>query len=212
MSEKFESIEHFSQVIYEISTKIPEDGIILEDFIDIIGERGLFMSCMILTSPFLLPVSIPGSSIPFGSAIFLISIRIAFNTPILIPKRLMKMHISKHDLDLILKEILNILTPLEKIIKPRLCILVNNSKIKRFNGFMISFGAILLITPIIAPLGDFFPSYGILFTTLGYLEHDGYLILAGYITIVSTSIYYILIFAIGIKIILIILSYFGLHP
>ncbi len=211
MSEKFKNIEHFSRVIYEISTKIPEDGVTLEDFLDIIGERGLFMSCMILTAPFLLPVSIPGSSIPFGSAIFLISIRIAFNTPILIPNRFMKMHISKHDLDLILNEILNILTPLEKIIKPRLCILVNNNRIKRFNGFMISFGAVLLITPIIAPLGDFFPSYGILFTSLGYLEQDGYLVLAGYVTVVATAIYYILIFAIGVKIILIILSYFGLH-
>ena len=211
MSEKFENIEHFSRVIYEISTKIPEDGITLEDFLDIIGERGLFMSCMILTAPFLLPVSIPGSSIPFGSAIFLISIRIAFNTPILIPNHFMKMHISKHDLDLILNEILNILTPLEKIIKPRLCILVDNNRIKRFNGFMISFGAVLLITPIIAPLGDFFPSYGILFTSLGYLEHDGYLVLAGYVTVIATAIYYTLIFAIGVKIILIILSYFGLH-
>ena len=55
-------------------------------------------------------------------------------------------------------------------------------------------------------------SYGILFISLGYLEHDGYLVLAGYVTVIATAIYYILIFAIGIKIILIIISYFGLHP
>ena len=212
MSERFESVEHFSLVIIEISSKIPEEGITLEEFLDIIGERGLFMSCMILTAPFLLPVSIPGSSIPFGTAIFLLSIRIGFNTPILIPKRFMNLHISKHDLDLILNEILNILTPLEKIIKPRLNILVESNRIKHFNGAMVSFGAILLVTPIIAPLGDFLPSYGILFISLGYLEQDGYLVLAGYVTVIETAIYYILIFAIGIKIILIIISYFGLHP
>jgi len=212
MSERFESVEHFSLVISEISSKIPEEGITLEEFLDIIGERGLFMSCMILTAPFLLPVSIPGSSIPFGTAIFLLSIRIGFNSPILIPKHFMRIHISKHDLNLILNEILNILTPLEKIIKPRLNILVESNRIKHFDGAMISFGAILLVTPIIAPLGDFLPSYGILFISLGYLEHDGYLVLAGYVTVVATAIYYILIFAIGIKIILIIISYFGLHP
>jgi hypothetical protein len=76
---------------------------------------------------------------------------------------------------------------------------------------MLSFGAVLLVTPIIAPLGDFFPSYGILFISLGYLEHDGYLVLAGYVTVIATAIYYILIFAIGIKIVLIIISYLGLH-
>ncbi|MGZ7119603.1 MAG: exopolysaccharide biosynthesis protein, partial [Methanobacterium sp.] len=72
MSEKVVGEEKFSVVLSEISSKIPDDDITLEDFLKITGERGLFMSCMILTAPFLLPVSIPGSSIPFGSAIFLI--------------------------------------------------------------------------------------------------------------------------------------------
>ncbi len=211
MSERFESVEHFSQVIYEVSSKIPEEGITLEGFLDIIGERGLFMSCMILTAPFLLPVSIPGMSIPFGSVIFLISIRIMFNSPILIPERFMKLQISKHDLELILNEFLNILTPLEKFINPRLCFLVRGSTMNQINGAMVAFGAILLVTPIIAPLGDFLPSYGILFISLGTLEHDGYLILAGYATVIGTAIYYILIFAVGITIIIIIASHLGIH-
>ena len=211
LSERFESVEHFSQVINEISLKIPEDGIKFEGFLDIIGERGLFMSCMILTAPFLLPVSVPGMSIPFGSAIFLLSIRIMFDSPILIPERFMKLHISKHELELILNEILNILTPLEKFITPRLCFFVRGSAMKQINGAMVAFGAILLVTPIIAPLGDFLPSYGILFISLGYLEYDGYLVLAGYATVIGTAIYYILIFAVGITLILIIASRFGLH-
>ena len=211
MDERFESIEHFSVVISEISSKIPDDGITLEDFLDIIGNRGLFMSCMILTAPFLLPVSIPGMSIPFGSTIFLISLSIMFDRPILIPKRFMNHRVSKNDMKLILNEILNILTPLEKFISPRLSLLVRGSTMNRINGAMVAFGAILLVTPIIAPLGDFLPSYGILFISLGTLEQDGYLILAGYATVIGTAIYYILIFAIGITIIIIIASHLGLH-
>jgi hypothetical protein len=211
LSERFESVEHFSQVIYEISLKIPDDGITLEEFLDIIGERGLFMSCMILTAPFLLPISIPGMSIPFGLAILLLSLRIVFNWPILIPESFMNHQISKNDMELILNEILNILTPLEKYIKPRLCFLVSGNTMNQINGAMVAFGAILLITPIIAPLGDFLPSYGILFICLGNLEHDGYLILAGYATVIGTAVYYILIFAIGITIIIIIASHLGLH-
>ena len=79
------------------------------------------------------------------------------------------------------------------------------------NGVAVAFGAILLITPIIAPLGDFLPSYGILFISLGNLENDGYLVLAGYITVIATAIYYALIFALGIALIFFILSQLGLH-
>ena len=111
----------------------------------------------------------------------------------------------------ILQEILNILIPLEKYIKPRLCYLVQGDTAKQVNSVMIAFGAVLLVTPIIAPMGDFFPSYGILFISLGTLENDGYMVLAGYLTVIFTAIYYILIFAIGITLILLFLSFLGLH-
>ncbi len=208
LSETVEGKEKFSVVISEISSEIPVEGITLEDFIAITGERGLFMSCMILTAPFLLPVSIPGTSIPFGSAIFLISSDIIFNRPVLIPKRVMDYKISKKDMESILNGISRILTPLEeKIIAPRLCFLTKGRKIQYINGIAVAFGAILLVTPIIAPLGDFFPSYGILFVSLGNLENDGYLVLAGYITVIATAIYYVLIFALGVGLIIFIASY-----
>lgn len=79
------------------------------------------------------------------------------------------------------------------------------------NAITVAFGAVLLVTPIIAPLGDFFPSYGILFVSLGNLEHDGYLVLLGYLTIVGTAIYYALIFAVGIGLIILLISYLGIH-
>jgi len=205
------TVEHFSIVIADISSKIPEDGITLKDFLNIIGDRGLFMSCMILTAPFLLPISVPGMSIPFGSAIFLISLGIAADRRILIPDRVMDHKISKNNMERILQEILNILIPLEKYIKPRLCYLVQGDTAKQVNSVMIAFGAVLLVTPIIAPMGDFFPSYGILFISLGTLENDGYMVLAGYLTVIFTAIYYILIFAIGITLILLFLSFLGLH-
>lgn len=212
MSEKVEGMEKFSVVITEISSKIPAEGITLEDFLDITGERGLFMSCMILTAPFLLPISIPGMSIPFGTAIFLISSDIIFNKPILIPKRIMDYKISKKDMESILNGISRILMPLEKkIINQRLCFLTRGRKMEYINGIALAFGAILLITPIIAIAGDFFPSYGILFISLGNIENDGYLVLAGYITVIATAIYYALIFALGIGLIIFITSYIGHH-
>jgi hypothetical protein len=206
-------MEKFSVIISEINLKIPAEGITLEDFLDITGESGLFMSCMILTAPFLLPISIPGTSIPFGSAIFLISTDIIFKRTFLIPKRVMDYKISKKDMESILNGISRILKPLEeKIITPRLCFLTRGRKMEVINGIALAFGAVLLVTPIIAVAGDFFPSYGILFISLGNLEKDGYLVLAGYITVIATAIYYALIFALGIALIIFISSHLGLHP
>ena len=203
---------NFSLILSEISSKIPDEGITLEDFLEITGEQGLFMSCMILTGPFLLPVSIPGMSIPFGTAILLLSTDIIFNRPILIPKRVMNYRISKKDMGTILNGISHILIPLErKIINQRLCFLSKGRRMKYINGIALAFGAILLITPIIAIAGDFFPSYGILFISLGNLENDGYLDLAGYATVIFTTIYYALIFAIGIELIIYIISYLSMH-
>jgi len=211
MSEKVEGRKKFSVVISEISPKIPAEGITLKDFLDIIGERGLYMSSMILTAPFLLPVSIPGTSIIFGSVIFLLSSDIIFQRPILIPKRFRDYKISKKNMKIILYEISRILKPLEeKIIKERLSFLTRGRKMEYINGVALAFGAILLITPIIAPLGDFLPSYGILFVCLGNLENDGFLVLAGYFTIILTAIYYVLIFALGVAIIIFIISYLHL--
>jgi len=210
VSKSVERDEKFSVIMSEISSQIPAEGITLGDFMDITGKRGLFLSCMILTAPFLIPVSIPGMSIPFGSAIFLISSDIIFKRSSLIPKRLIDYKISKKDMESILNGVSHILTPLEsKIINQRLCFLTRGRKMEFINGVAVAFGAILLVMPIIAVAGDFFPSYGILFVSLGNLENDGYLVLAGYITIIATAIYYALIFALGIGLIIFILSYFG---
>ena len=115
-------------------------------------------------------------------------------------------------METILKQISRILKPLEeKVIVPRLRFLTRGRKMERINGVVIAFGAVLLVTPIIAPLGDFLPSYGILFVSLGNLENDGALVLAGYLTIIATTFYYVLIFAIGIALIIFILSHLGIH-
>jgi hypothetical protein len=118
--------------------------------------------------------------------------------------------ISKKDMQSFLNGISRILTPLEKkIIAPRLRFLTRGRRMEFINGIAVAFGAVLLVTPIIAPLGDFFPAYGILFISLGNLENDGLLVLAGYVIVIATAIYYALIYAVTILVIISIISYLG---
>jgi hypothetical protein len=205
----FKCGRHFSNDISEVSSKIPSEGITLKGFLDTIGQKGLLMSIMILTVPFLLPVSIPGLSIPLGAAIFLMSISIIFKK-IFIFDFLMNYKLSKNYVDNILNGSLSILTRLEKFINPRLLILSTGSTMNYINGSLIAFSAIILMIPLPIPLTDFLPGYTILFLAVGALECDGYLILAGYLMVIITTVYFSLMAILGVKAILIIFSYLGL--
>jgi len=189
-------IETTSKIVSKISSQIPVDGINFREFFELIGEQGGLISCLILIAPFLFPVSIPGSSLPFGLVIILINIGIITKTHPLIPKRVMDYKISQNSMLTILNGMNRVLSGLEKFIKPRLTFLTN-SPMDNVNNVIIIFCASLLMLPLPVPLTDFLPAYSILFLTLGSIENDGYLVLAGYSVAIITTIYFILIALLG---------------
>lgn len=199
-----------SELVHRISLKIPPAGISFKEFLELIGDRGILLACVILVAPFLLPVSIPGSSVPLGLAIALLNLSNLLGGRNLLPDTIMEYRISKENMDRILNGMKRILSGLEKVSKPRLMLMTNTSTIKNLNSIFIVYSALLLMLPIPVPLTDFLPGYSILFLTVGSLERDGYLILAGYGVAIITTIYFALIALLGIEIVKIILSHFGL--
>lgn len=200
----------FSMSLEDMSSKIPSDGITLKDFLDMMGDRGGLILCMILAVPFLIPVSIPGSSIPFGLGIMFIGISRVFNR-FLIPKRIRDYKLHKDILIKILNSTMSVLSRIEKYIKPRFFILTNSSAINRFNSILLVFNAFLLMLPLPIPLTDSLPAYSIFFLAAGILECDGYFVLAGYSLTSITTIYFILFSLLGYAGIAFILSQFGIY-
>lgn len=201
----------FSNVVNDISSEIPEEGITFKEFLELIGKRGMFMSCILLIAPFLLPISIPGSSSIFGLAILLIITGILLNRPPFIPQRLMNYRISKNSMNALLNGSARILSRVEKFVSPRLPILTSGSHINYVNGALMAISSILLMLPLPVPLTDFLPAYGIFFLAIGSLEKDGYLILAGYAMVIITIIYFSLIAILGLNGVMMILSYLSIH-
>ncbi|UTB31859.1 MAG: exopolysaccharide biosynthesis protein [Methanobacterium sp. ERen5] len=202
--------ESTSKIISEVSEQIPEEGVNFREFLDLIGEQGGLISCLILVAPFLLPVSIPGSSLPFGLAIMLINIAILTKTHPLIPKMVMEYKISQSTMVSLLNGMNRILKGLEKFVKPRLNIITRPYMDQINNVFMI-FCAFLLMLPLPVPLTDFLPAYSILFLTLGSVENDGYMVIAGYLMAFVTAIYFLLIALLGISGIKALLSMLGIN-
>ena len=199
-----------SDFVSKISLEVPSDGITFKDFLELIGEQGFLISCTVLVAPFLLPVSIPGSSLPFGLAIILINIGMLLNRHPLLPKRVMEYKISQENMLRILNGMVRVLRTLEKFTKPRSMFLFNTPVMKYVNSLIIIFCAFLLMLPLPVPLTDFLPAYGILFLAVGSLERDGYLIFAGYLLVTVTTIYFSLIAILGLAGIKIILAHLGL--
>lgn len=204
------SNECFSISLEGISSKIPDEGINIRDFLDLMGDHGGLIICLILATPFLIPVSIPGSSIPFGLGIMFIGISRIFNR-YLIPKFIMEYVLPKETLLKILNGTMTALGKVEKYIKPRFLVLSEGPEINRFNLSLMVFTSFLLMLPLPVPLTDSLPGYSIFFLVLGILEHDGYFILAGYLLTSATTIYFSMIFLFGYAGISLVLSHFGIH-
>jgi len=198
----------FLEALSRISNR-NSDYITLEEFLEITRDRGRFILCMILATPFLMPVSIPGSSIPFGLMIIFIGISAIFKRT-LIPQKILKYKIPKNTAVNILKGSVTALKKFERIIKPRALFLTSYYSVNIINGVLLVFSAFLLMLPLPVPLTDSLPAYSIFLLCAGILESDGYFIIISYALIIITAIYFGLIFILGFEGISLILSHLGI--
>jgi hypothetical protein len=198
MSESAGTDKKFSQALLEIAGEVGSQGLALSELLEKIGVRGLLMFSMVLTIPFLLPVSIPGTSAPFGFIICLIAVGIILNRPPWLPKRLMSKRISKEHSVSMLTQGAGLFAKIEKLIHPRLPFLTHQATLGRLNGAVMALTAVLLMAPVPLPLTNTLPAYGVLFLAAGSLERDGFAILAGYLMLSLTIIYFTVIFLFGL--------------
>jgi hypothetical protein len=179
-----------SAILSEIVRTMPARGLTLRQLLGRLGERGQLILCMILAIPFLLPVSIPGTSVPFGLLIVLIATGLAMERAPWLPKRLMNRRLAMHHLVPMLERGSRLFARLERVIRPRLLPLTHRATIGRFNVILLGFSGLLLTSPLPLPFSNTLPAYAVLFLAMGSLERDGYAILAGYVLVLLTLSYF----------------------
>lgn len=183
-----------SDIILEIKCDLP-NKITLKEFFNRIRESGRYLVILILIAPFLLPVSIPGSSTPFGLLIMILEFSNLFNREPYLPKVIGNYVLSYENVNKLFDVLERALNKLEKLTRPRLFIIGSNEKLAKFTSILIIILAFLLLLPIPVPFTDFVPALAILLLTFGKLEHDGLCILLGYlVTIVAISYFSLIIY------------------
>lgn len=198
-----------SKKLEEIQKTLPEGDITLSELTKVLSSEGVQLLIIILLAPFLIPVSIPGSSTPFGILIILLEIAFLRNKSLYLPDFIGKYEISKENILKLFEVLEKVFGYLEKISKPR-----GNLYSKRYvvvlNALFTIFLSLLLFLPLPIPFTDFTPALSMLMLSLSILEKDSYLMILGFIAGILTTIYFISVGYVGIEIILLTLNYIGI--
>lgn len=190
--------DSLSATLDAVANGLPEGSVSVRYLLSTVGEHSMLLLCIILTIPFLTPLPLPGVSTVFGLMVMLIALGIILNRVPWLPGPVLDRPISSAQLSAVMMRGSRLSAKIERFIKPRLRMLSSTITINRFNGVLLLLGGFLLILPLpFIPLSNMLPGYGILFLAIGMLQHDGLLIVLGYLLNLLTLVYFSAI-AIGV--------------
>ncbi len=191
-----------SQRLAGFADQVPEAGLSVGELVKQLGRDGLLLLCVVLSLPFLLPVSIPGVSTVFGLLILFIGFAEMLRMPIWLPGKVAGYALTRERLRDILKLGASWVQRLEKLARPRMAWLTSAS-MERFNGAMLVLGAALLMMPLaIIPFSNTLPALACIFLAVGMLGRDGVCILLGCLFNLASALYFGLIFVLGAAVVL----------
>jgi len=151
-----------SAVFTALARAIPPEGLTLQDLLARLGERGLLLVCILVTGPFLLPVSIPGSSMPFGVMIALNGIGLLTHRAPWLPGHLWHRRLAADALFGVCTRRARLFTRLERFIHPRVPPLTHGPTMGHVNGLLLVLSGVLLMAPLPLPVSNTLPAYGTL--------------------------------------------------
>lgn len=146
----------------------------------ILSGRGYAVLLILFSLPFCFPISIPGLSTPFGLLLAFLGLRLAFGKKPWWPRWILAKEVSHDTLESIFKKLKGALSRLEKILHPRLLMLVKHPLAHRAHGLLIFALSLLLSLPLPIPLSNTFSALPILCLGLGLLEDDGVFVIIAY--------------------------------
>src|SRR5690606_17309123 len=180
-----------SELLEDIIQSIRGEHITLRDLLAMMGESGLLLLCAFLSLPFLFPVSIPGVSTVFGAGIVLISAAITLNRLPWLPGKVADRRLESSKLRPVLERGVTFLRKFDRFFKPRMMSLTSGAVMNRVNGLVLMGAGLLPMAPLgLLHFTDTLPGVAILLLAAGISQRDGLVVLAGYVMVVLTIVYF----------------------
>lgn len=184
--------ESLGEKIELIIEKMPQTEVTLVEIMDLVGADSLLLLTIFLSLIFLVPVSIPGVSTVFGSAVLLIGITRLFSRKLWLPEKIATRKLSAEKLREGFKKALVWFHRLEKVSKPhRMRALTSKGLMTVFNNLSFILAALLLMMPFgLIPFSNTLPAVALIFLAIGMMQQDGVSILLGNLSNVATIAYF----------------------
>ena len=184
--------ESLGEKIELIIEKMPPAEVTLIEIMDIVGTDSLLLLTIFLSLIFLVPVSIPGVSTVFGSAILLIGLTRLFSRKLWLPEKIATRKLSAEKLREGFKKALAWFHRLEKVSKPhRMRGLTSKGLMTVLNNLSFILAAVLLMMPFgLIPFSNTLPAVALIFLAIGMMQQDGVSILFGNLSNVATIVYF----------------------
>lgn len=171
-----------SEILRSLTDDTSRERISVGDLLVAMGDRAFGPLMLFFALPNILPMP-PGASGIFGLPLTILATQFMLGRKPWLPRIVAKRSLSRADLILILNRAEKWVTRLEKLLKPRLTILVAPPA-ERVIGAHCLILAIILALPI--PFGNVLPAFAICLFCLGVLERDGAWVIAGFLAFVAT--------------------------
>lgn len=184
----------FSEELTKIANEADSHKITIGELESVLHGRGFAATLLILCIPFVQPIPLPGLSVPFGIAIALIGLRLAFRRKAHIPRMIREYAIETERLKKILLGAAKVFRSMEHLFKERLDFMFQ-WPMDHLIGITIFLSGIALCLPLppVVLFSNSIPAWAVIFCCLGFIERDGLLVMIGHVLGVATWIYFFLI-------------------
>jgi hypothetical protein len=162
----------------------------LRAIITVLAGRAYELLMILFVLPFLLPVSVPGTSTPLGLTVATIAAQLAFGRLPWLPAWLLDRQLPAGFLGKVLGVTRGVVAFLERVLRPRALVLTGAKSLNALHLAVIVLAALLLALPLPVPFTNTFPGWTILLIAAGLMTRDGLFIAAGYAVMLGTLFFF----------------------
>lgn len=194
-----------SVLLFRLANDTSRERISVGDLLAALGDRAIGALMFFFAAPNILPVP-PGVSTLLGAPLLFLSAQLMLGMRPWLPGIVTRRSLSRDDLATLVRRIVPWLAKAEKLLRPRVSVLVR-PPVEYFVGLVCLVLAAVLMLPI--PLGNTLPALAISLLALGVLERDGAWIAIGlFASVVAGTVVWGVLWAMVKAVVLILGNFF----
>jgi len=171
-----------------LRARVKDKALTLAELKQALKGRGSAMLLILLALPFCF-VAIPGLSMPFGIAIGLIGVCLAFGREPWLPRFIMHRRLSTARSAQLLTGAIKVARQLERFVRPRFAFLHAGPGMLRLIGLGIVIASLGLMLPLPIPFSNSIPAWAVVLLAIGMMEKDGLCVLLGHLTAMGAWVF-----------------------